>query len=366
MNSIKDAIENGNQCGDGFYSKSCEKLIEEQTGTLKALLTPSCTAALELSAVLIDIQSGDEIILPSYTFVSTVNAFVLRGGKPIFVDIEPNTMNIDPLCIENAITDKTKAIIVVHYAGVACDMDKIMAIAKRYNLYVIEDAAQAVGSYYRGQALGTIGHFGAFSYHATKNITSGGEGGALLINDKNLIDRAEIFREKGTNRKQFMRGSVDKYSWVDIGSSFLPSEIQAAYLFEQLKSMKLINEKRITLYEKYKNSLANLVEQGTIRFGSIPDYATNNGHMFFVKCNNLQERTALIKYLKDSDIQSTFHYVPLHTSPKGMEISEFRGIDNFTTSESEKLMRLPLFYDLTIEDVDNICGNIYQFYKARN
>jgi dTDP-4-amino-4,6-dideoxygalactose transaminase len=363
LNCIADVINNRNQCGDGYYSKKCEKLLEEITLSHKTLLTPSCTAALEMAAILIDIQPGDEVILPSYTFVSTANAFALRGATPVFVDIEPLTMNIDPSCIEAAVTPKTKAIVPVHYAGVACDMDKVMAIAEKYNLYVVEDAAQAIGSFYKGRPLGTIGHLGAFSFHGTKNITSGGEGGALLINDVTFIEPAEIIREKGTNRKQFLKGVVDKYSWVGVGSSFLPSEIQAAYLYEQLFNIDRVNSQRISLCKQYDDNLSLLFETGALGKNFLPSYATNNGHMYFIKCQDEEERTKLILFLNKHQITSVFHYVPLHSSIKGLEISRFIGQDNYTTSESAKLLRLPLYYSMTIADVDFICDKICEFYS---
>jgi dTDP-4-amino-4,6-dideoxygalactose transaminase len=366
LDRIADVISNRNQCGDGYYSKKCEKLLEELTFTKKALLTPSCTAALEMAAILIDIQPGDEVILPSYTFVSTANAFALRGAVPVFVDIEPLTMNIDPGCIEDAITPKTKAIVPVHYAGVACDMDSIMSIAEKYNLYVVEDAAQAIGSLYKGHPLGSIGHFGAFSFHGTKNITSGGEGGALLINDGGFIESAEILREKGTNRKQFLKGAVDKYSWVGIGSSFLPSELQAAYLYEQLLNLEKVNSKRVALCNQYDDKLSTLYEVGCLGKSFLPSYATNNGHMYFIKCNDEEERSKLIHWLREVKITCVFHYVPLHSSVKGREISRFNGEDNYTTSESEKLLRLPLYYALTNAEVEIICDKINEFYFSRD
>lgn len=363
LTRIADVINHRDQCGDGYYSKECEKYLEVTTQTHKALLTPSCTAALEMAAILIGIEPGDEVIMPSYTFVSTANAFVLRGAKPVFVDVEPVTMNMDPDCIEAAITARTKVLVPVHYAGVACDMDKIMAIAEQHRLFVVEDAAQAVGSFYKGRPLGAIGHLGAFSFHSTKNITSGGEGGALLINDSRFVEMAEIIREKGTNRKQFLKGAIDKYSWVEIGSSFLPSELQAAYLFEQLTHIDKVNQKRVALCEHYDERLSQLFEQGHLERSALPDYATNNGHMYFIKCAEEAERTRLMDYLRASGVASAFHYVPLHSSIKGHEISDFRGPDVFTTTESARLLRLPLFYALTLAEVDNICDKIIELYS---
>lgn len=362
LTRIADVINHRDQCGDGYYSKECEKYLETTTQTHKALLTPSCTAALEMAAILIGIEPGDEVIMPSYTFVSTANAFVLRGAKPVFIDVEPVTMNMDPDCIEAAITARTKALVPVHYAGVACDMDRIMAIAEQHQLFVVEDAAQAIGSFYKGRPLGAIGHLGAFSFHSTKNITSGGEGGALLINDSRFVDMAEIIREKGTNRKQFLKGAIDKYSWVEIGSSFLPSELQAAYLFEQLTFLDQINQQRVALCDYYDERLSHLFEQGHLERSVLPDYATNNGHMYFIKCADEAERTRLMDHLRASGVASAFHYVPLHSSVKGHEISEFHGSDVYTTAESARLLRLPLFYALTISDVDFICDKINNFY----
>lgn len=359
---ISKAIAVGHLCGDNKYSKLCEKWFEENFDCKKTLLTPSCTAALEMAAILINIQSGDEVIMPSYTFVSTANAFALRGAKIVFVDIRADTMNIDEALIERAITKKTKAIVPVHYAGIACEMDEIMRIATKYNLYVIEDAAQGVMSTYKGKALGTIGHLGAFSFHETKNYTSGGEGGLLLINDEVFKKRAEIIREKGTNRSQFFRGMVDKYSWVDIGSSFLPSELQAAYLYAQLEQAIEINENRLSSWKKYYNGLVPLQEEAKLTLPFLPDGCLHNAHMFYIKVSNLNERSKLISYLKEHDINSTFHYVPLHNSNAGLEYSTFYGTDNHTSQESEKLVRLPLFYGLNDNQILYIIEKINDFY----
>ena len=360
---IQEAIISQKLCGDGYFSKKSESLLEGLTGCKRALLTPSCTAALELAAILLDLQKGDEVIMPSYTFVSTANAFVLRGAKIVFVDVEKSTMNIDPTCIEAAITSRTKVIVPVHYAGIACDMTSIMNLAEKYGLFVVEDAAQAIDSEYNGKALGTIGHLGTFSFHETKNITSGGEGGALLINAEKLVERAEIIREKGTNRSQFFRGSVDKYSWVDIGSSYLPSEIQAAYLFAQLSSLNEITNNRISTWKCYSNGFSSLAENNLIELPFIPDYATNNGHMFYLKCKNIEERSALIIHLKNLAITAPFHYVPLHSASAGLKYSVFSGKDNFTTKESERLIRLPLYYEMPKEEVNFVINSISDFFK---
>ncbi|MCG9632607.1 dTDP-4-amino-4,6-dideoxygalactose transaminase [Vibrio sp. Isolate30] len=355
---IQQAISGSKLSGDGYFAKKCEQWFVEKTGCVKSLLTPSCTHALELAALLIDIQPGDEIIMPSYTFVSTANAFALRGAKIVFVDIRPDTMNIDENLIEQAITPKTKAIVPVHYAGVACEMDTIMAIADKFSLYVIEDAAQGVMSSYKGRALGSIGHLAAYSFHETKNYTSGGEGGLLLINDEKLVNRAEIIREKGTNRSQFFRGMVDKYTWVDIGSSLLPSEIQAAYLWPQLNEAKGINERRLELWNRYLLNFKSLEEQGLIELPSIPTECEHNAHMFYIKLSGLSARDALISSLRERNISSAFHYVPLHTAPAGLQWSRFDGHDQFTTQESERLLRLPLFYSLTDEEQALVCQEV--------
>lgn len=361
---IKNAIENNQKlCGDGPFTKKCNVWFEERFKTPKALLTTSCTHAIEMAAILADIQPDDEVIAPSFTFVSTVNPFVLRGAKIVFVDIRPDTMNIDENLIEEAITDKTKAIIPVHYAGVACEMDKIMEIAKKYNLYVIEDAAQGVMSKYNGQALGTIGDFGAFSFHETKNYTMG-EGGALLIQNKNHIERAEIIREKGTNRSKFFRGQVDKYSWVDMGSSYLPSELNAAYLYAQLEEAEMINNNRLKTWNLYYEGLKELKEKGFIELPLIPSNCEHNAHMFHIKCKDLEERTKLIKYLKDNEILAVFHYIPLHSAEAGFKFGRFHGEDKYTTVESERLLRLPLYYNLEDEKTNYIIEKIFDFYHV--
>jgi len=366
LSYISEALKSNKLSGDGCFSKKSEKHIEMITGCCKVLLTPSCTAALELAAILCDLKEGDEVIVPSYTFVSTANAFALRGAKIIFVDIIPATMNIDPDQVRNAITPMTKVIVPVHYAGVACDMDAIMSIAQEHNIVVVEDAAQAIGSYYKGKALGTIGHIGAFSFHETKNITSGGEGGAILINDTSYLERAEIIREKGTNRNQYFRGQVDKYSWIDIGSSFLPSEIQAAYLLAQLKMLNEINANRIEIYNQYRELLSPLVSSGLISLPYIPSFATNNGHMFYIKCSNFKVRSELIEYLKGRSVMSAFHYVPLHSSKMGLRSGLLRGEDTYTTKESERLLRLPMYYSLSTEHIEFVCDTIQSFYNEQH
>ncbi len=360
---IKKAIELGSLCGDGAYTHKCQQWFESYTGSKKALLTPSCTAALEMTAILIDIQPGDEVIMPSYTFVSTANAFVLRGAKIVFVDIRRDTMNIDEMLIEEAITDKTKAIVPVHYAGVACEMDSIMALAEQYGLYVIEDAAQGVMSSYKGRALGSIGHLAAFSFHETKNYTSGGEGGLLLINDETFVERAQIIREKGTNRSQFFRGMVDKYSWVDLGSSFLPSELQAAYLWGQILHAEDINQDRLNSWKKYYADLQELELKGSIELPKVPTHNAHNAHMFYIRTKNLSERTQLIAHLKQDAIQATFHYVPLHSAKAAEKFASFYGVDRFTTSESDKLVRLPMWYGLSASEVDAVVASIKRFYS---
>ena len=324
---MKEAIEKNNKlCGDGPFTKKCNHWFESNFNSPKVLLTTSCTHALEMSAILMEIKPGDEVIAPSFTFVSTVNAFVLRGATIVFVDINPKTMNIDENLIEDAITKKTKAIIPVHYAGISCEMDKIMKIAKKYNLFVVEDAAQGVMSTYKGKALGTIGDFGAFSFHETKNYSMG-EGGALLIQNKNYIERAEIIREKGTNRSRFFRGQVDKYTWVDMGSSYLPSELNAAYLYAQLEEANFINDNRLKTWNFYYKELKSLEIEGKIELPYIPQECTHNAHMFYLKCKNLEERTSLIDYLKSNDIMAVFHYIPLHPSEAGVSFSRFHEED---------------------------------------
>ncbi|MFW1968562.1 dTDP-4-amino-4,6-dideoxygalactose transaminase [Acinetobacter guillouiae] len=360
---VLDVMHGHKMSGDGRYSKLCQEWFEHHFLCLKTLLVPSCTHGLELAAMLVDVKAGDEVIMPSYTFVSTANAFVLRGAKIVFVDVRLDTMNIDETKIEAAITDKTKVIVPVHYAGVACEMDTIMALADKYKLFVIEDAAQGVMSTYKGKALGTIGHLASYSFHETKNYTSGGEGGLLLINDERFIERAEIIREKGTNRSQFFRGMVDKYTWSDIGSSYLPSELQAAYLYAQLECVTEINEYRLNIWNKYLQLLNPLREKGYITLPHIPDNCEHNAHMFYLKVKNLDERTKLLGYLKECGISAAFHYVPLHSSPFGEKISKFAGRDIYTSSESEKLIRLPLWYGMDDKDIYKVYESIKNFFK---
>lgn len=360
---VLEAMKSSKISGDGPFTKKCHTWFEENLKCQKALLTTSCTHALEMAAILIDIQPGDEVIMPSYTFVSTANAFVLRGAKIVFVDIRPDTMNMDETLIEDAITKKTKAIVPVHYAGVACEMDSIMKLADKYNLYVIEDAAQGMMSHYKGKALGTIGHFGTFSFHETKNYTSGGEGGLLIINDKCFSERAEVIREKGTNRSQFFRGMVDKYSWVDIGSSYLPNELSAAYLWGQLEKVDEIHSNRLHSWELYYAGLKELENKGFIELPNMPGECTHNAHMFYIKVQNLEKRTEILEYLKQNGILAVFHYVPLHSAVAGMTFGEFIGRDDFTTQESERLIRLPIYYGLTIEDLELIIRAIVEFYE---
>lgn len=348
--------------GDGKYGQQCQHWFEQQLGCKKALLTPSCTQALEMAALLIDIQPGDEVIMPSYTFVSTANAFVLRGAKIVFVDIRPDTMNIDEKLIEAAITPKTKAIVPVHYAGVACEMDMIMDIANRHGLCVIEDAAQGMMSTYKGRPLGTIGHMGAYSFHETKNFTSGGEGGLLIINDEQYIRRAEIIREKGTNRSLFFRGMVDKYSWVDVGSSYLPGEIQAAYLWGQLEWADKITQNRLAIWNDYYAELSGLAQRELVELPMIPADCQHNGHMFYLKAKNLDERTALLAHLKADDVYAVFHYIPLHSAPAGLRFSRFHGVDMFTTKESERLVRLPIWYGMDESTREHIVKSVLRFY----
>lgn len=355
-------VENKKICGDGPFTKKCNQWLMDKTGTKKALLTTSCTHALEMAAILCDIKEGDEVIAPSYTFVSTVNAFVLRGAKIVFVDIRPDTMNIDENLIESAITEKTKVIIPVHYAGVACEMDKIMEIANKYNLYVIEDAAQGVMSTYKGKQLGTIGNIGAYSFHETKNYSMG-EGGALLIDNKEFIERAEIIREKGTDRSKFFRGQIDKYSWVDIGSSFLPSELNAAYLYAQLEEAEKINNDRLASWELYYNGLSQVKDKGLIELPVIPKECVHNAHMFYIKLKDLNERTELINYLREKGIASVFHYVPLHSAKAGIEFGRFHGEDRYTTRESERILRLPLYYGLKDIEVENVINSIKKYFN---
>jgi len=361
---VLEAMKSCKLSGDGPFTIKCQKWFENKLlHCLKALLTTSCTHALEMAAILIDIQPGDEVIMPSYTFVSTANAFVLRGAKIVFVDIRPDTMNLDESLIEAAITDKTKAIVPVHVAGIGCEMDTIMNIAHRYNLYVIEDAAQGMMSTYKNKPLGTIGHIGTFSFHETKNYTSGGEGGLLIINDERFLERAEIIREKGTNRSKFFRGMINKYSWVDVGSSYLPNEISAAFLWGQLEKADEINENRRESWYLYYNKLKFLEKNGLIVLPVVPKKDIHNAHMFYIKVKDIEERTALLKYLRDNDVLAVFHYIPLHNSKAGLKFGRFNGEDKCTTKESERLIRLPMFYGLTEEDINTVVRVIYAFFQ---
>jgi len=360
---VFNAMQQEKISGDGNYTKKCQKWFETHTQTKLALLTPSCTHALEMAALLLDLKEGDEVIMPSYTFVSTANAFALRGAKVVFVDIRPDTMNIDETKIEAALSPKTKAIVVVHYAGVACEMDTIMTLAEKHKLFVVEDAAQAMMSTYKGKTLGTIGDLGTYSFHETKNYTSGGEGGVLLVNNEKFKDRAEIIREKGTNRKQFFRGLIDKYSWVDLGSSYLPSELQAAYLYAQLEKAEHINQKRLELWHYYYEQLAPLQEQKKLELPTIPKECAHNAHMFYVKVKDLKERTELLEFLNKNDVMAVFHYVPLHSSKAGERYTKFVGEDRYTTKESERLVRLPMYYGLLRQDQKKVVQSLYKFYK---
>ncbi len=360
IDEIKQAISNHKICGDGPFTKKCDRWMEERFHAQKVLLTTSGTTALDMAALLCDLRPGDEVILPSFTFSSTATAFALTGARLVFVDIRPDTMNIDETKIEAAITDKTKVIVPVHYAGVACEMDTIMAIARRHGLKVVEDAAQGVMSTYKGQALGTIGDFGCYSFHETKNYSMG-EGGALVINDPAYNDRAEILREKGTDRSKFLRGQVDKYTWVDIGDSFLPSELNAAYLWAQLEKADEINEDRLATWNFYYEQLKPMADAGKLELPHIPAECEHNAHMFYVKLKDLNERTAFISYLKEQGVQSVFHYIPLHSAPAGLKFGRFAGEDVHTTRESERLVRLPMYYGLREMDRAAVVNAVSSF-----
>lgn len=360
---LKQAMKNHKICGDGEFTKKCSEYMKNKFDIGNLFLTTSCTHALEMAALLADIKEGDEIIMPSYTFVSTANAFVLRGAKIVFVDIRPDTMNIDEKLIESAITNKTKAIVPVHYAGVACEMETIMNIAKKHNLLVIEDAAQGVMSYYKGKSLGTIGDYGCYSFHETKNYSMG-EGGAILFNDFSYAEKAEILREKGTNRSKFYRGQIDKYTWVNFGSSYLPSDLNAAYLWPQLERCEKINSNRLESWNYYNEELHVLATKGLISQPYIPEGCKHNAHMYYIKAKDLEERTALIKFLKDNGIECVFHYIPLHSAPAAKKFGRFSGQDNFTTKESERLLRLPMYYNLKRSDQEYIVSKIKLFYNV--
>lgn len=359
---VLQAVQNFHISGDGEFTKKCSAKLEEMTKSPKVLLTTSCTHATEMAALLADIKPGDEVIMPSYTFVSTADAFVLRGAVPVFVDIRPDTMNIDEQLIESAITKKTKAIVPVHYAGVGCEMDTIMDIARRKNIMVIEDAAQGIDSYYNGKALGSIGDFGCLSFHETKNVSMG-EGGALLIKNEDMIEDAEIIREKGTNRAKFFRGQIDKYTWVNYGSSYLPSDMNAAYLWAQLEDIEKVQGSRKAAWNRYFEGLKDLRDDEKIEFGAIPKECTNNAHMFYLKAKNLEERSRLLGFLRENGVGAVFHYVPLHSAPAGHKFGRFNGEDKYTTKESERLVRLPMYYGITEEDTGYVIDKIKEFYK---
>lgn len=364
MEYLQKACEvNHKICGDGPFTKQCKAWVEEKTGTAECLMTTSGTSALEMAAHLSHIQPGEEVIMPSYTFCSTADAFVLKGAVPVFVDIRPDTMNLDETLLEDAITDKTRAIAAVHYAGVSCEMDTILDIAGRHHLTVVEDAAQGVMSSYKGRALGTLGDFGCYSFHETKNYSMG-EGGAILIRDPEKISEAEILREKGTNRSQFFRGQIDKYTWVDYGSSFLPSELNAAYLMAQLDQADAINNARLARWEQYYRLLSPLATEGRIELPVIPEGCVHNAHMFYIKTRDLEERQALIQALREQGILAVFHYIPLHSSPAGRKFGRFHGEDRYTTRESERLLRLPMYYSLTEENVNDVVSVIEEFYRT--
>ncbi len=363
LDYIKEAIDAGKICGDGAFTKKCNAWIEAQTQTPHALLTTSCTHALEMAALLTDIKQGEEVIMPSFTFVSTADAFVQRGAKIVFVDIRPDTMNIDETKIEAAITPATRAIVPVHYAGVSCEMDTINAIAAKHGLAVVEDAAQGVMAYYKGKSLGTLGDYGCFSFHETKNYSMG-EGGAILIKDDEKAEQAEIIREKGTDRSRFFRGQVDKYTWVDYGSSYLPSDMNAAYLYAQLLMAEEINNNRLAAWNRYYEGLKPVAQRGLITLPTIPEECTHNAHMFYIKAESLKERGQLIAFLKENGVASAFHYIPLHSAPAGIKFGRFHGEDKYTTAESEKLLRLPMFYGITEEETEKVVEAVKAFYNV--
>ena len=365
INYIKDAIASQKICGDGDYTKKCNRWMEERFSAQKVMLTTSGSTALDMALLLCDLKNDDEVILPSYTFSSTANSAVLCGAKLVFVDIRPDTMNLDEKKVREAITDKTKVIIVMHYAGVSCDMDAIKAIARENNLLIVEDAAQGIMSTYKGIPLGTIGDFGCYSFHETKNFSMG-EGGALVINRAEYIEKAEILREKGTNRSKFFRGEVDKYTWVNFGGSYLPSELNAAYLWAQLQKADEITNRRMALWEHYRESLYSLRERYGVEFQTIPDECGHNAHMFYIKAKDLEERTEFIKWMRENNILSVFHYVPLHSAPAGRLFGRFYGEDKYTTKESERLARLPMYYSLSENDQDYVIKKVIEFYENRN
>lgn len=360
---IEQAVKNHEICGDGSFTKKCNAWLENKFHAQKVLLTTSGTSALDMAMLLCKFKPGDEVILPSYTFSSTATSILVGGGVPVFVDIRPDTMNIDEHKIEAAITDRTKAIVVVHYAGVSCEMDSIMALAAQYNLKVIEDAAQGVMSTYKGQALGTIGDFGCYSFHETKNFSMG-EGGALIIKNSDYNERAEVLREKGTNRSKFFRGQIDKYTWIDVGDSYLPSELNAAYLWAQLQKADEITQNRLTSWQKYYDALKPLADAGKFELPTVPPTCQHNGHMFYLKLKDLCERTAFIKFMNDNGVNCVFHYVPLHSAPAGKKYCRFHGEDQFTTHESERLVRLPMYYGLSAEDLNIVTDTVKNFWRG--
>ena len=365
LDYVKQAVvDNRKICGDGPFTKKCNAWLEERFGAHKALLTTSGTTALEMAAILCDIKPGDEVIVPSYTFSTTATSFVLVGAKLVFVDVRPDTMNIDETKIEQAITERTRVIVPVHYAGVACEMDAIMEIARKHDLLVVEDAAQGVMSTYKGRALGTIGDFGCFSFHETKNYSMG-EGGAILVNRPEYVERAEIIREKGTNRSRFFRGQVDKYTWVDYGSSYLPSDMNAAYLWAQLQEADVINDNRLATWEKYRASLSDLAQRGLVELPFVPEGCAHNAHMFYLKCATLEERTELIAHLRERGIQASFHYVPLHSSPAGLKFGRVADSMKWTDSESDRLVRLPLYFGIEGEAVDKVIEGVREYYESK-
>lgn len=359
---MKQAVDNHKICGDGSFTKRCDEWLENKFHAKKVMLTTSGSSALDMAALLCGINAGDEVILPSFTFSSTANAFVLAGAKLVFVDIRPDTMNIDEKKIEDAVTEKTKVICPVHYAGVSCEMDAIMDIARRHNLMVVEDAAQGVMSSYKGKSLGTIGDFGCYSFHETKNYSMG-EGGAIVINNETYIEKAEILREKGTNRSQFFRGQVAKYNWVDFGDSYLQSDLNAAYLWAQLEQADRINNNRLETWNRYHSALKPLAEDGTIELPFIPEDCVHNAHMFYIKCKDLQTRQSFIQFMKENDILCVFHYVPLHSAPAGIRFGRFSGKDEYTTMESDRLVRLPLYYNMNENDVNKVIEKTVEFFK---
>lgn len=360
---IQEAIADKKICGDGKFTKLCSNWLEEKTGVAKALLTTSCTHATEMAALLLNIKEGDEVIMPSYTFVSTADAFVLRGATAVFVDIDPKTMNMDANLIENAITEKTKAIVPVHYAGIACDMDKILSIAQKYHLAVVEDAAQGIMSTYKGQPLGSMGDFGCYSFHETKNFSMG-EGGALLIKHASRIEDAEVIREKGTNRSKFFRGQIDKYTWIEAGSSYLPSDMNAAYLWAQLEKASAILKFRMDLWNYYYNMLTPLADMGCLELPFVPEYCTHNAHMFYIKLADIRQRTEFIEYMKLRGVNCVFHYIPLHTAPAGIKYGRFSGEDIYTTKESERLIRLPMWFGISESDREIVVKSIFDFFNV--